>query len=81
MGSQLTSDAKLAEVIKQLPSDAELVEFINKAEEILLRARKVARLTWVRILKVVNQPPPADADRATTPDPVAQGMEPRYGNP
>jgi hypothetical protein len=81
MGSQLPSDAELLEVIKQLPSDAELAEFINTAEEILMRARKVARLTWERILKAPDQPPPKDAGGATIPIPVAQGREPGYGNP
>jgi hypothetical protein len=44
----------------QLPSDAELAKFINKAEEILMRARKVARLTQERLLKALDQPPPED---------------------
>jgi hypothetical protein len=44
----------------QLPSDAELAKFINKAEEILMHARKVARLTQERILKALDQPPPED---------------------
>ena len=44
----------------QLPSDAELAMFINKAEEILIRARKVARLTQERLSKALDQPPPED---------------------
>ena len=44
----------------QLPSEAELAKFINKAEEILIRARKVARLTQERLLKALDQPPPED---------------------
>ena len=44
----------------QLPSDAELAKFINRAEEILLHARQVARLTQERLRKALDQPPPED---------------------
>jgi hypothetical protein len=44
----------------QLPSDAELAKFINRAEEILIHARKVARLTQERLRKALDQPPPED---------------------
>ena len=44
----------------QLPSDAELAMFINRAEEILIHARKVARLTQERLRKALDQPPPED---------------------
>jgi hypothetical protein len=71
MGVQLPSDAQLAEFIKQLPSDAQLAEFINRAEEILMHARQVARLTREWILKALDQPLPEDARGATTPEPVA----------
>ena len=39
----------------QLPSDAELAMFINRAEEILLHARQVARLTQERLRKALDQ--------------------------
>jgi hypothetical protein len=81
MSLQLPSDPELLGFIKQLPSDSELAEFINRAEEILIRARKVARLTWERILNAPDQPPPKGAGGATTRYPVAQGMVPGYGNP
>jgi hypothetical protein len=52
----------------QLPShEAERVEFINTAEEFLLHVRKVARRMQERILKVLEQPPPEDAEGRTPP--------------
>jgi hypothetical protein len=82
----LTAEQEVQQMDSQLPADAELAEIVNTAEEIMLHFRKVARRMQERILKVLDQPPPEDAEGGDAPSlsltaPVTRSPVPAYRMP